>query len=196
MTNRSLQPPNVAVPGPLPKIDHSCKPDARHRTKGRRGLDKPTKGVIHNTEGTDSRAWLSTTSSPPVSIHVLIARDGTRYNIVDYGDTAYHVGDAIAGYSNVNCLGVELESRNRNGRATTPYTAAQYNVLAHLLATWIVSYGLDYDEDIKRHGDIALPAGRRHDPSGLDMGRLKRETMAWLTFFRALDPADHHLWII
>lgn len=184
-------------PGPLPRISHAYPADALHFTPGRRG-HAVTKAVLHNTEGLDSRAWLSTASSPPVSIHALIARDGVRYNLVNYADTAYHVGEAVAGYSNTNCLGVELESRNRPGRAIVPYTIAQYNTLAHLLATWLISYGLDYNRDVVCHRDIALPAGRRHDPSGLDLARVRRETAAWVAFIRALAlvPAEQAKWII
>lgn len=184
----------VSTPGARPTVSHAVQADGSHYTMGR---SQPiTKVVLHNTEGTNSLAWLSTASRPnPVSVHVLISRDGVRHNLVDYRDTAYHVGKARAGYSNANCLGVELENRSTGGTLTEPYPPEQLNTLAHLLATWLFSYGLQWEMAVVRHGDIALPAGRRHDPSGLDLAAVRAATEAWLRFFRALDPVDHSKWI-
>ncbi len=186
-----------AQPGPLPRIVH-LPPAPDHYAAvpvGSRPRPK-TKIVLHDTVGTDSRAWLSTTSRPPVSIHVLIARDGTRYNIVNYQDVAWHVGNARAGYWNSNCLGVEFESTNDKGRPVVPYTAAQYATGGHLLATWLYSYGLAWAADVVRHGDIALPAGRRHDPWGLDVPRLHAGAGAWLAFFYAVPAVERGRYII
>ncbi len=38
--------------------------------------------VIHATGGVDSVAWLTTRSTPPVSSHRLISRNGTIYKLV------------------------------------------------------------------------------------------------------------------
>ena len=68
------------------------------------------------------------------------------------------------------CLGYELESTNDAGRAGNGYTAAQYNTLAHCVATWLYSYGLDFERDVVSHASIVVPVGRRHDPWDLDWG--------------------------
>lgn len=183
-----------AQPGPLPRIVH-LTPAPDHFLPGK-GTPK-TKAVLHNTVGTDSAPWLSTTSRPPVSIHVLVRRDGVRVNIVDYADTAWHVGNARAGYLNRNCLGIELESTNdpRNPHGNG-YTVPQLNTAAHCVATWLYSYGLDFDRDVVRHGDIAIPAGRRHDPWGLDMAAFRAQTLAWFAWFHTVPAVERDRWII
>lgn len=198
--------PTLVAPGPLPPVDHSYHADRAHYTPGRSG-QAIRYCILHNTEGTDSRDYLATTPGSAVSIHALI-QGATRYNLVDYADTAWHVGYALPDYRNGNCLGVELESRNTNGHATHPYAASQYNTLAHLLATWLYSYGLAYDTAVRCHRDIAVyppdyptvalrgQLGRRHDPSGLDLDRVRRETLGWLAFFRALPAGEQAAWII
>ena len=179
-------------PGALPRMEHRwVAADHYWPGQGRR----KTKIVIHNTVGTDSAAWLTTTSTPPVSAHVLGRRDGSRLNLVDYADIAWHVGNARAGFWNSNCLGYELESTNDVGRAGNGYTAAQYHTGAHCVATWLYSYGLDFDRDVVSHASIAVPAGRRHDPWGFDWTRFRRETGGWLAFFRTLAPAEEKRWI-
>jgi N-acetyl-anhydromuramyl-L-alanine amidase AmpD len=185
--------PLPAQPGPLPVIDHSYRADQHHYTENR---TKPIGfAVIHNTEGVDSRAWLSTTPGSGVSIHVLVDRAGVRWNIVDYNDTAWHVGNATPPYSNANCLGLEFENRSNAWGVVEPYPEAQLNTAAHCVATWEFSYGIPWYR-VVRHGDIAVPYGRRHDPSNLDMNDFHARIAAWLAFFRSLPPSEHAKYII
>lgn len=176
-----------AQPGPLPTIVHLA-PAPDHYDKGR---TQPIRYIIlHNTVGVDSRDWLSHSSYPDrVSIPVLVRADGTRYNIVNYGDTAWQVGEAAHGICNANSLGLELESLNDIGRPVAPYPEAQLNTAAHCVATWLYSYGLTWDGAVRRHGDVALPPGRRHDPYGLNMPAFRARAEAWLGWFHAL-PND------
>jgi N-acetyl-anhydromuramyl-L-alanine amidase AmpD len=149
---------------PLTIIDHPA--DAQHcggQTRlGYRYI------VIHATGGTNSLDWLSTTSPPsnPVSIHRLIAKDGTIYKIVADTVTAYHAGPAEIGPlpgvgQNVNnwSLGIELENRN-DGR--DPYPSAQLDAAAAQVVEWIGVYGF---LSIVGHGWIDV---RKHDPAGLN----------------------------
>jgi N-acetylmuramoyl-L-alanine amidase len=182
-------------PGPLPIISHEIRADKQHYQAGR---TKPISYVIlHNTEGVDSRAYLST-SSPAgheVSIHVLVDRAGKRWNIVDYADTAWHVGVAQPPVSNANSLGIELENRSNGMGVVEPYPEAQLNTAAHCVATWMFSYGIPWYR-VLRHADVALPRGRRHDPASLDMMDFRERIDAWLTFFRALPQAEQGRYII
>lgn len=65
--------------------------DNNHFAHGR--TSKITGGAQHFSEGTDSTAWLSTTSSPPVSTHFLVKRGATLAErgkqIVRIEDTAW-----------------------------------------------------------------------------------------------------------
>lgn len=190
----SLQPLNTP-PGDLPVVRRNYPADRDHFTMWRRSY-RIEYIICHNTEGRDSRAWLSTTSDPPVSIHKLVRHDGV-YSIVEPAHTAWHCGETIPGYSNMNprSLGVEVESINSGGKCQEPYSDSDYNYTAHTVAGWMFSYAIPW-EHVLRHADIADPPGRRHDPSGLDMARLQREVYAWQRFFGALRQQDHKLWII
>jgi N-acetyl-anhydromuramyl-L-alanine amidase AmpD len=181
-------------PGPLPPIiaHRTCR--AGYFTPGRA---LPVQAIVlHNTEGVNSLDWLSGASPllRPVSIHVLVSADGTRHNVVDYGDTAYHVGTAKRPYLNANTLGLELENPSTADRAV-PYPAVQIAVAAHCVATWLFSYGLGLDA-LVRHGDIALPLGRRTDPNHFPLPRFLQLVVDWGVFFRALPAAEHRHWIV
>lgn len=185
-------------PGPLPPVIIHRQPSPQHYTKGR---TQPISCiVIHNTEGTNSVAWLSTAraSAGRASIHVVVLPDGTRYNIVNYADTAFHVGIAKKPYRNSSSLGIEFENPSTERPPTpraVPYPDVQIAVGAHCVATWLFSYGLRL-EDIVRHGDIALPVGRRTDPAYFPLPRFLRLVTDWLTFMRALPESEHHRWIV
>lgn len=193
MSDLSL-PPGLVAPGALPSVSHAFTADAAHHDTGRGG--HAIAGVaLHNTMGSDSRAWLSTTSQPPVSIHALVFRDGTRYSIVAPLDTAWHVGSARPGFTNARYLGVEFENLSNGLLVRQAYTAEQYNSGAHCVAGWLFSFGLVW-ADVVDHKDIALPAGRRHDPANFDRARLQTETAAWVAFFRRLPADQQAAWII
>lgn len=132
--------------------------------------------VIHATGGTNSLDWLSTTSpaTAPVSIHRLVAKDGTIYKIVPDDVTAYHAGPSHVGPlpgdgQNVNnwSLGIELENRN-DGRDL--YPTAQLDSAAAQVVEWWGAYGL---LPIVAHAWIDA---RKHDPAGLD----------WQDFYRRM----------
>lgn len=185
--------PFAVQPGPLPTVYHSYHADENHYDEGR---TKPIQyGVLHNTEGDDSREWLSTYPGSGVSIHVLVDRAGVRWNIVDYNDTAWHVGNAKSPYSNSNCLGLEFENRSNAWGTHEPYTEAQLNTAAHCIATWEFSYGIPWN-CIVRHGDIALPYGRRYDPSNFDLDAFYARVDDWYGFFQSLPESEHHIYIV
>lgn len=156
--------------------------DSAH-TGPRRPVDDIEYIIFHTTEGRDSRAWLSTTSNPRVSIHRLIQRTaynpatnvGGHYKILADEWTAYHAGTGrIGSYgptgnyrSNLNyrSLGVELE---RYGNEDI--TAYQYEQSAALVVEWWGLYGY---KPILTHHDVD-PA-RRSDPVKFDWATFSRE---------------------
>lgn len=141
-----------------------------HYTPGRvRPIDTV---IIHATGGTNSTDWLQWESNPPVSIHVLIKRDGTRIRMVLDSDTAWHAGYSqlqLAGGPKVNVnqrsLGIELENTN-DGRQT--YPEAQLHALGEALAQWDRRYpNLHW----YLHRDVD---SRKHDPAGLTLATVRR----------------------
>lgn len=124
--------------------------------------------VLHATGGTNSLDWLSTTSpnSNPVSVHRLIAKDGTIYKIVPDDAVAYHAGPAKVGplpstTENMNnySLGIELENLN-NGR--DPYPELQLAACVSQVVEWIGMYGF---LPIVAHSWIDM---RKRDPAGFN----------------------------
>jgi len=106
----------------------------------------PRRIVIHATAGTDSLAWLTQTSDPPVSVHRLIARDGTIFKLVADDDVAYHVGfSTLFPYpnrglisANYTSLGIELENTNTGQQ---PYPKVQLAAAMAQIIEWYGAYG-------------------------------------------------------
>lgn len=119
--------------------------------KGGRRLG-PAYIFLHHTGGTDSAAWLSTTSpnGNPVSCHRLIARDGRILKIVPDHEVAYTQGPARIGPLPVrNAQGVIIESANNWGLSIElenlgngqDYPEAQLWSAARQVVEWWGAYG-------------------------------------------------------
>lgn len=151
----------------------------------RRGGFLPLAIILHHTGGTDSRAWLSRTSSPPVSTHRLIDKAGTIYKIVPDEDTAYTAGYGIIGpvdpdardpggvARNLNYVSLNIELENA-GTGRDPYPAVQLQSCALQIAEWWGKYGL---LPILYHSHVD---GNKDDPRGLDRTDLDRRILAAL----------------
>lgn len=95
-----------------------------------------------------------------VSAHVVIRRDGAITQYVPFGKRAWHAGQSQyqgRGACNDFSIGIELE-----GADTTPYTDAQYESLAELVAALLAAYPTLSAQRIAGHSDIA--PGRKSDP--------------------------------
>ena len=100
------------------------------------------------------------TATRRVSAHILIRRDGSITQYVPFGMRAWHAGvSQYQGRSACNdfSIGIELE-----GTDTIPYTDAQYENLAALVAALLSTYHTLSAERIAGHSDIA--PGRKTDP--------------------------------
>lgn len=149
---------------PLAVID---LPAAASHTGAARPISAIRGIILHSTEGSDSRAWLSRTSSPPVSIHRLIRRQpGEHYKILPDTRVAWHAGSGVWGNYKVNdvTLGVELERQGSQG-----YTEYQLDEAAALIVEWWSLYGFI---PLMGHGQV--DPWRRSDPVGLDWPDLHR----------------------
>lgn len=130
--------------------------------------------VIHATGGTNSAAWLSTTSDPPVSIHRLITKRGQIIKIVPDDEVAWHAGPAKVGRlptptETINnwSLGIELENLN-DGRDIYPLPQIESCVLQ--VREW---WGLYGPIPFVSHSAIQT---NKHDPLGFP----------WPEFYRRL----------
>lgn len=125
---------------PLKIIDKPA--DTKHYSRGRLSYEFI---VLHDTEGTDSRNWLSTASVPPVSIHRLIARDGTIYKIVPDEDTAYGCGYSYLGgknyYQSLNERSLQIELENLGTKGPQDYPMPQLQSTALQIVEWYAKFG-------------------------------------------------------
>jgi AmpD protein len=109
-----------------------------------------------------------------VSSHLVIARDGTLTQFVNFADRAWHAG--LSNYlgraaCNDFSIGVELE-----GSDTVPYEAAQYDTLAHVVAALCDAYPRLSAERLVGHSDIS--PGRKTDPGPAFDWRRARDRIA------------------
>ncbi|HEY0097188.1 MAG TPA: N-acetylmuramoyl-L-alanine amidase [Archangium sp.] len=133
--------------------------------------------VLHHTASNSGRAdlaWLRSQESR-VSAHYLVDRDGRIYQLVADEDRAWHAGRcALRGVTtdmNARSLGIELVN---DGTGRTPYTEQQYRALEALVPYLVTTYGVP-PENVVGHKDVAVPAGRKNDPSAnFDFARIRR----------------------
>ena len=136
--------------------------------------------VVHNTEGTDSRAYLARGGELPdgsdrkVSVHALIRKDGTLYRSVPDARGANHAGFGTMppGLPQLNpnrcTLGIELENRSDGRSIHDPYTDAQLLTLGWEINRIRAQYG---PMPIFRHAD--LDPKRRRDTADLTIDEME-----------------------
>jgi N-acetyl-anhydromuramyl-L-alanine amidase AmpD len=132
--------------------------NAAHQSAGRLGYDYI---VLHHSGGTDSRAWLSRTSNPPVSCHRLISRSCVIYTIVPDHLVAFTQGPADIGPipengQNVNQWALSIEFENLGDGQD--YPTAQLWSGAQQVVEWWGAHGwlaMVYHKQIQ---------GNKHDP--------------------------------
>lgn len=185
----------TTAPYPVPPIRHDVRADAAHYTKWTMPTPRPIIGIaVHNTEGSNSLAWLSTAPGSGVSVHTLTDRAGTLWELVAPDDIAWHAGKCIPPFSNTVLLGIELENLSHEGSTRQDYPAVQVQAAAYRVACWRFSWNIP-TEKIVRHGDIATPPGRRCDPSYFDWPAFLAMVEEWVAFFVSLPEDEHDEWI-
>jgi hypothetical protein len=114
----------------------------------------PQYTIVHHTAGTDSLniCLYGRGDLPGPLCQYLISKDGTVHHITD--GYANHVGEARPGFSNYNCIGIELENL---GNGADPYPEPQLAAARALC----VQLGLP----VLGHKEICSPVGRKIDPS-------------------------------
>ena len=147
----------------------------------RRSPTDITAVVIHSTANSNLQGVIDWFNNPSaqVSAHYTIGKDGKIVQHVKDTDRAWHAGTSVwKGRQSVNDYGLGIELVNLNdGR--DPYPEAQHQANVKLCAFLCYKYNIKVD-DIMGHVDIALPPGRKSDPRGYDLDRLRREVAAIL----------------
>lgn len=104
--------------------------------------------------------WFERLRGLEVSAHLLIARDGSCTQFVDFGRRAWHAGASVFdGRENCNdfSVGIELEGTDED-----PYTDRQYDALIRVARLLMQEYPGITIGRIVGHADVA--PGRKTDP--------------------------------
>jgi N-acetylmuramoyl-L-alanine amidase len=150
--------------------------------------------VLHHTGSNNGRADLAWLCGPEsrVSAHYLVDRDGRIYQLVADADRAWHAGRcALRGGGtdmNARSLGIEIVN---DGSGRTPYSEQQYRALESLVPYLVTTYGVP-PENVVGHKDVAIPAGRKNDPSpNFDFARIRRAVAGAVASARRQALAAH-----
>ena len=117
-----------------------------------------------------------------VSAHLLITRDGTVVQFVNFNDRAWHAGlSCFRGRANCNdfSIGIEME-----GTDDLPYSYQQYQVLAAVTCAIQVAYPAISTDSIAGHCDIA--PGRKTDPG---------DSFNWPYYFQLMRSDDERIFV-
>ncbi|UCC87542.1 MAG: N-acetylmuramoyl-L-alanine amidase [Anaerolineales bacterium] len=137
--------------------------------------------VIHATANGSLEGVINWFNNPQaqVSAHYTVGKDGRIAQHVHDEDRAWHAGKSSwKSKPNVNNYGLGIELVNLNdGQDAYPEEQHQANLQ---LCTYLCRKHLIKPEDIMGHLDIAVPAGRKTDPRGYDLERLRQEVTAAL----------------
>jgi LysM repeat protein len=170
-------PTRKGVAPPKPSIQWVGSPNFNRRRRS----DDITAIVIHSTANSNLQRVVEWFNNPnaQVSAHYTIGKDGKIVQHVKDSDRAWHAGQSVwRGRNSVNDYGLGIELVNLNdGR--DPYPEAQHRANVALCAYLCHQYNIEVD-DIMGHVDICLPPGRKSDPRGYDLNRLRREVAAIL----------------
>jgi len=133
--------------------------------------------VVHATANSTLIGVVSWFQNPTayVSAHYVIGKDGRIVQMVKDEDRAWHAGKSEwRGVPNVNDYGLGIELVNLND-GQDPYPEAQYHSLAKLCQALTHEYSIS-TEDIVGHYQVS--PGRKTDPRGLDINKLRQDVAA------------------
>ena len=179
--------PAPSPPAPLPTAPAGpvAKPGIRWvgspNFNNRRRPDDITALVIHATANSSLERVVEWFNNPnaQVSAHYSIGKDGQITQHVQDMHRAWHAGRSTwKGRTGCNDYTIGIELVNLNDGAD-PYPEAQHQANLALCAYLADKYNINPD-DIMGHLDIAVPPGRKSDPRGYDLNRLRREVAARL----------------
>ncbi|MCK6628237.1 MAG: N-acetylmuramoyl-L-alanine amidase [Anaerolineae bacterium] len=169
--------PSAGTPPPQPSIQWVGSPNFNQR----RSPDDITAIVIHSTANNRLQGVIDWFNNPnsQVSAHYTIGKDGKIVQHVRDTDRAWHAGQSVwKGRNSCNDYTIGIELVNLND-GQDPYPEAQHRANVALCAYLCYIHNIKVD-DIMGHLDIALPPGRKSDPRGYDLNRLRREVAAAL----------------
>jgi LysM repeat protein len=179
-------PPAPTPPSPPPPTGVApTKPSIRWvgspHFNNRRRPDDITAIVIHSTANSSLVGvvdWFNNPSAK-VSAHYTIGKDGQIVQHVQDMHRAWHAGRSVwKGRNSCNDYTIGIELVNLND-GSDPYPEAQHQANVTLCAYLADKYRVSAD-DMMGHLDIALPPGRKSDPRGYNLDKLRNDVAAVL----------------
>jgi N-acetyl-anhydromuramyl-L-alanine amidase AmpD len=145
-----------------PNIDHNTfrKVGTSPRSNGL----MPNSMIIHSTNGATGSSFTGEAkylmdNDRGVSAHYLVGKNGQIAEIVPPEHLAIHSGSTKAGYSNTQSIGIECHHAKGEN-----WTAAQFSALTELVRFLMERFHIP-KANIETHRAVALPLGRKEDPS-------------------------------
>jgi N-acetyl-anhydromuramyl-L-alanine amidase AmpD len=179
----SVPPVTTTPPPPSPQPGTGGKPAkpsirwvGSPNFNNRRRPDDITAITIHSTANSvlDRVVDWFNNPSAQVSAHYTIGKDGQIVQHVQDMHRAWHAGRSVwKGREGVNDYAIGIELVNLND-GNDPYPEAQHQALVALCSYLADKYNISPD-DIMGHLEIALPPGRKSDPRGYNLDRLRKE---------------------
>lgn len=140
-----------------------------------RPLDMPVSCIVlHATVMTKVEDTVKAFLDPKrkISAHFVIGKQGEVIQMVPVELRAWHAGiSQLDGMEHVNDYSVGIEMVNRND-GKDPYTEAQMLAVAGIIRFVRSRYAIP-DARLVSHAEIALPSGRKNDPTGFDFARIR-----------------------
>lgn len=180
-------PAQPVTPPPLPLTPSGPPPKPPIRWVGspnfnnRRRADDITAIIIHSTANSTLEGVVNWFNNPnsQVSAHYTIGKNGEIVQHVQDMHRAWHAGRSIwKGREGCNDYTIGIELVNLND-GQDPYPEVQHQANLALCAYLAHKYNIS-PEDIVGHVDIAIPPGRKTDPRGYDLNRLRHQVAARL----------------
>lgn len=143
-----------------------------------RARTKPFTGIVlHASGGSNASGAVSWLEKIGLSYHYIIDKDGTVTKLVPLSRVAFHAGESL-GWDGKGCngytIGVCLANRN-DGK--DPYTDEQYASCKALVAE--LASGAPTLKYITTHKAVAVPKGRKTDPVGFEVNKVKGPLVRW-----------------
>jgi len=128
---------------------------------------KPASIVVHTTNGRKNSNFLKEAAyiygSNNISSHYLIGKDGSIIQFLSPAYRAWHAGAVNdSRFNNNNSIGIECHYTPGEGAWTT----AMHHALTELVNSLDITYNIKSPELIETHRHVAIPVGRKIDPSG------------------------------
>lgn len=146
-----------------------CQPGQGYGLRG--AQPQPTRIIVHTTNGNKGTTFEGEASylqaSKIVGAHYLIGKSGQIARLlVPQFHVAWHAGTCKAGWSNAQTIGIECHFTPGDAPTWPPAMLDSLTLLV-LELTQVYTIG-DLRTEVETHRAVALPAGRKIDPSGLD----------------------------